>query len=426
MVAEELAPSKALLEANRRLYELRERIQADRPVVVGSERPGVNRCLVSTKVHLARQVPDIRTCIADLPEHLGWGSAAITDTLRSSRKRRHEENNSEVIKRILRTEAQDIEVSSSEVVNLQPLNETVKLYPDIALGMLHKELSAAGRLWLLLRHLDQEGRGWLHIAFLKHKLTNKKSKLRICGQRQMRNLLEQGRGVFWERDKERIWLKSAAKVAEALEVKRLTGRPVELPVEVLLGGIRQVRAHFYASFHSGRRSTNPISRAKLEQITNVPERTQRIYEGVAGVESQQNIAVGTQHTAKEVQERAWQHGRAVFEFIDAKGQQGQAGRRYVAWQLPNSYVGCHEPSPKGRQKKINQQIDLVNIGAQGNDLDRDTSRQQVDRLFHSNGLEAGKSYNRNGQDDVYWPASAQKPLARSSQLWQVIPGRKKR
>ena len=83
------------------------------------------------------------------------------------------------------------------------LAETVKVYPDIALGMLRQGETATGRIWLLLRHLDQEGRGWLRIDIIKHHLTHKTSKHRVCGWRQLRKLLNRGEGVFWTRDSAR-------------------------------------------------------------------------------------------------------------------------------------------------------------------------------------------------------------------------------
>lgn len=444
MVAADLAPSKTLsltpspelVEANRRLYELRERVQADKALAVGPERLDASGCLLPVLNCQPCLVAESHSLINDLPAglpaHLGWGSAAITKAIRASRNRRDKENdNSEVTERATRPEAQIVKACAIDApapaTASNTAKETVKLYPDIALGILHKELTAAGRIWLLLRYLDQDGRGWLRIDVIQEKLTAKDSDLHVCGRRHLRNLLQQGRGVFWDRDKDKVWLKSAAKVAAALDVKRLSGHPVKLSVPALLGGIGQVRAHFYASFHSGRKSGNPISRSRLEEITQVPERTQRVYDQIAGVSSQRNIAVGEKYSNKEVQEQAWQHGQATFKFIDTKGKQGPAGRRYVAWRLPNSYEGCHKFSPKGRQKKINQRIDQLNqtdlviIGAQGNGLDR-----RIDRLFHTNGMEASKAYNRNSQDDIYWSATSapiENSMAKSSQLWQVIPGR---
>jgi len=287
--------------------------------------------------------------------------------------------------------------------------------------MLGQELATAGRIWLLLRTIDKEGRGWLQLEQVREQLTTTKSPLRVCGWRQLRNLLQQGKGVFWERDKERIWLTSVAKVATALGVSRLNGRPVSLPVEILLGGVGQVRAHFYATFHSGRRENNPISRSKLKDITHVPERTQRLYEQKAGVTVQPNFAVGSRYSTEQAQERSWRHGRALFEFIDHHGKQGPAGGRYVAWRLPNSYEGNHKPCPRGRQKKINQQIDLVNLGAQGNDLLDEPSISPRQRLYHQSGQGAGKAYNRDGTVDAYWSPGRGRSRTCPTSLWQVIP-----
>lgn len=280
-----------------------------------------------------------------------------------------------------------------------PAEEAVKIYPAIVLGMMEANLEAVGRVWLLLQHLDSQGRGWLEVDEVRQKLTRKQSPLKVCCWRRLRQLFDEGEGVFWTRDdKGRIWLRGAAKVAAALSVERLTGRPVDLPLSVLLGGIQGVRAHFYASFHSGRRENNPISRETLRELTGVPERTQYAYEQTAGVSSQQNIAVGEQYTTENAQERAWQHGRASFRFVDVKGKQGgRPNREYVAWHLPNSYEGPHRQRSKGRQKKINRELaDLVNKRAQGNGWG------QVERLFWPHGAAAGKAYNRQPRVDVYW------------------------
>ena len=73
----------------------------------------------------------------------------------------------------------------------------IKLYPGIGLGMLRQELTAPGRLWLMLRYLDVEGRGKLRIDIITKQLTAKHSSLRLCGKRQLRNLLRDGKGIFW-------------------------------------------------------------------------------------------------------------------------------------------------------------------------------------------------------------------------------------
>jgi hypothetical protein len=296
--------------------------------------------------------------------------------------------------------------------------------------MLGQGMAAPGRIWLLLRLLDRDGQGWLALEQIQEHLCHKKSELRVCGRRQLRNLLRQGQDIFWQRGKSRIWLRSAARVAVALEVDRLRGRPVTLPVPVLLRGMGQVRAHFYATFHSGRAATaqdgpgTPVNRTTIQKITAVPARTQRLYEQRTGVESRSNMAVGERLTNSDWQERAWLHGRATFPFTDTKGHHGPAGGRYVAWRLPNSYSGPHALGPRGRMKKINRQIDLVNSRVQGNDLGRPSQidgQRAVDRLFHSDGQSAGRAYNRDRSKDRYWPAG--RPRPGSTRLWRVLPAK---
>lgn len=389
-------PSPQLQAANQRLHELR------------AQQKGASTAHCVPPWEAAPPPDPLATAdiVAELPSHLGWGSAPATQAARAARKRRQE------------AEQQKQPLSLPQPAKSQPQPDEkppqrpkqIKLYPDLALGMMRQEQAAAGRIWLLLRHLDRDGRGWFHIDNVKPTLTGKGSAMRVCGWRQLRNLLREGQGVFWQRDKTRIWLRSVARVATSLEVPKLTNRPVALPLKVLLSGMGAVKAHFYASFHSGRKPDQPISRDTLTEITDIPAATQRLYEKRAGIRKQHNIAIGEKYSTKNVQNRAWLHGNAVFDFIDHHGRQGPEKGHYVAWHLPNTYEGCHQPAPRGRMRKINRQIDLVNRRAQGTDLSR---------LFHPDGGAAGKAYNRNGgQYDAYWECGNGR--GRES-LWYVLP-----
>jgi len=230
-----------------------------------------------------------------LPGHLGWGSVPLTRALRLAHGRAHEPTTITNLNGALEQLASvALKKSLQTGPVLSPINyvsevEQVKLFPDIALGMLGKKVVAAGRLWLLLQHVDAKGSGRLSLASVRELLTDRNSSLRFCGPRQLRKLFAQGDGLFWTRDGNCIWLRSVAKVAAALGVPRLNSRPVCLPVSVLLQGIGAVRAHFFASFHSGRQAKQdkgknrdvvrtdpgPLSRATLHQITHVKPRTQR-------------------------------------------------------------------------------------------------------------------------------------------------------
>jgi hypothetical protein len=304
---------------------------------------------------------------------------------------------------------------------------TVTIHPTMVLAILRQKLEAPARVYFLLRAIDGEGRGWLTIEHIRQQLTGKGAPLRICGWRRLRQLLRQGDGIFWDRDsQDQLWLRGAHKIAYKLDLGRLQGFPVELPISALLGGIQAVRAAFYATFHSGRDS-KPISRETLRDLSGIAERTQLEYDRVARVERRCNLAVGEGYTTENAQERAWHHGRAAFHFIDTKGLQGRAGREYVAWHLPNSYRADYRRRSKGSRKRLNRKLaDLLNQGITGND------ERGVERCFFANGALAARQYNRDPERDAYWRKEQStgahdgvRPrydLWPSHELWGVIAG----
>ena len=232
-------------------------------------------------------------------------------------------------------------------------------------------------MWLLLRHADAAGRGVVGEKEAARLLTGAASLQRICGRRQLANLLTAGDGLFWERRAGRVWLRSAARVAAGLGVARLGGSPVGLPLAALTGSIGRVRAHLYASFHSGRQRTDlrtgrphsrgPIARATLTALSAAAPNSQRAYERRAGVSRRSAVAIGPLAAAVDEKEVAWRRGRALFHLRDTKGRHGRPGAVYLAWQLPNEYVGPHATLPHGRQKRLNRALaDLFHDGMTGN------------------------------------------------------------
>ena len=290
---------------------------------------------------------------------------------------------------------------------------TVVVHPTLLLSILKEKLEAPGRVWLLLRAIDSQGRGWLVLEDVRHLLTAKDSAWRICGWRRLRQLLHQGEDVFWERDKkDRLWLKGAHRIAYTLNSGRLKGFPVELPVGELLSGIQATRAAFYASFHGGR-DQKPISRQTLTEVTGIAERTQRSYDRVARVRRQLNIAVGERYTQEKAQERAWTQGRGVFRFVDTNGLQGRERQEYIAWHLPNSYAVHYHHRSRGMRKRLNRKLaDLLKKGIAGN------SEDAVKKVFFPTGALAARAYNRDPYSDAYWQYSKTRP---GGQIWRTIP-----
>lgn len=443
--------SPELLAANRRLYELRAQAQAGRQAAglsVTSQEPPAEPPLSRQEMPEPQDVArTLAEKIAALPEPLGWGSAALTAVIRRQRDRRRERTADDMggeslsgvassaayLSAVPRDDSHAVEAALEEPAEgsdertdeaavagedageslSSSRREQVKLYPDIGLGMLRSGWTAAGRLWLLLRHLDRDGQGSLRIVHVEQQLTARSSNLYLCGKRQLRNLLRDGEGLFWTREGDRIWLRSAARVAHALGVVRLTGRPVSLPVAVLLIGIGAFRAHLYAAFHSSRiketthgPAAMPISRATLARLSGVGGSSQRAYEARAGVAVQTNYAVGEPVTREAMENRAWQHGRALFEMKDHRGRQGRAGQPYLAWQLPNSYIGAHARRPKGRQKRINRQLSgLVEKGMPGN-VERTKETPTPNKRYYPTGKLASRAHEHSPGQTQYWPVIA--------------------
>jgi hypothetical protein len=378
-------PSPLLLAANQRLHELRHS---------GQWLPRHGQCSANSSSSASQTV--------SLPQHLGWESAGVTAVLRRQQE----------AVRSAKCEVRDEGASTSHcslpTSHASSPPSAVKLYPDIGLAMLRRELTAPGRLWLLLRLLDREGEGKLRIVVIGEAVTTPDSPHRLCGQRQLRNLLKAGEGLFWQRDRDTLWLRSAAKVAYGLGATRLTGRPVALPLSVLLGGIGDFRAHLYAAFHSGRikphgRQAMPIARQTLRDLSGVGRASQRAYERRAGVNAQTNYAVGETAAPHAQEKRAGQQGTGVFALKDSDGQHGQPGQNYLAWQLPNSYDGRHQQRPKGRQRRINRELkDLVMKGMPGN-VEEGTDGQRYGRVFYANGKLAAQAYGSDPRGDRYWP-----------------------
>ena len=463
-------PSPDLLAANERLLALR--AQLARPADAQCE-PCHRQLDQQPGTQPVPDQPAVPPAPLPLPTHLGWHSPAVTAAVRvrqvaSAATGSEETACAEHLDRISTGPAEEATstgsvqaVSPNEPPPAQaptgsasktiskdqpspssfcPLPSSFTLHPSLALALLRQQQVAAGRLWLLLRALDGEGRGWLARSDIEAAFADPDSPTHFCTPRYLRQLLAEGDGFFWEREgseassepaertcleyldklgtgpvertclelvERKVWLRSQAKVAAALGVDKLRGRAVELPVSVLLGPIGDLRAHLYASFHSSRgESAPPISRAALRELSGASPRTQQAYDARAEVETQPCLAIGSLASAAGSQEDAWQHGGAAFTFTDHRGQQGAAGSSYQAHRLPNRYVGPHRRLT-GRPKRLNRQlIDLCHKGYAGNGQP-ESEPGAAARRYYADGAAAGRVWLRQqGRVLVYWQANS--------------------
>ena len=398
-----LAAAQQLLQARRAALRQR-REKAGATLANGDPAPSPH----PTKEALSES-PGLAATLESLPAHLGWGSATATSVIRATLKRHQGRNTAPALLRCAPTKAEPVDSSSSPV---ESASETVALSPSLGLAILRRKEAANGRLWLLLRALDREGRGVLELEQVRAVFCSEGSPWRFCTRRRLRMILSAGNGRFWQLDGQRIWLRSAARLARTLGETRFSGRSVAIPVQALTGGIGAVRAHLYAAFHSGR-APAPVSRQTLRRKSGVAPRTQRQYDRVCHVRRRANFACGAPLQSSEAQEQAWTHGPASFAWRAGSLRRGETEGRYLAWQLPNSYEGPHTRLGRGRQKRQNKALaDLLPLGTAGNGQ----SLGDVScRRYFQHARAAAARFGRSGHS-LYW-RSAQPGVWHC--LWQA-------
>ena len=210
--------------------------------------------------------------------------------------------------------------------------------------------------------------------------------------RHARGIIKQGRDIAWRVTDDYLYLQSPAAVAIALNAGPLRGRRVNVPYVDFCGGTQQVKATLYATYHGGCRASMPKTRRAIRELTGVPERTQAIYDKVAGVKVSYNIGTENEEPTREnYQRRAWEHGRAAFKLFDLKKR-----KTVIAWRLPNSYDADYPQAPRGRQRKHNRRINLVIKRQQDHDAD-------IVQMYFPTAKLAERQATRNPEHDRYYP-----------------------
>lgn len=277
----------------------------------------------------------------------------------------------------------------------------VRAYPALLAGAMRAGRVPEARVYLLLRALDPSGRGVVDVDRVRLYYSHKHSPYRVMGWRRLRQLLAAGDGLFWQRDdRDRLWVKSPAHIAAGLDVDRLTGLPVALPVVSLLESLGETRAAFYSAWHAGRgEAAGPISRAAIRAAIGAAESTQRTYDHVVDVHRQKNVVILGDATRENIERHAWVRGAAIFQLRDHMGKHGRPGWVYLAANLPATYTSTLDALPRGRTRKVNTALrNLVNTG-RGKECNAD----DLTRVYHDDGAAAGDAYNRDqGDHDHYW------------------------
>ncbi len=244
------------------------------------------------------------------------------------------------------------------------------------------------------RSITKAVAGW-PITYVTAALTRKDSPQYIYGRRQLKNILQRGEVLFWQRVKSkgelRIRLMARAKVASRLLDGRLRGQEVSFPLQHLLGSGRgrqaAVNAALYTAVHAGqitrKGKAGPISRARLRDVSGCSSYRQRRYERRMGITIATHIHILGQHSAYELQRARYHQGLPAYKHTDYLGKinRHRRGADYIARRLPNSYCtpDTFAVIHSRRQRTINRQLaGLCLMGSEGSGSDKYV------RLFHEN------------------------------------------
>ena len=294
--------------------------------------------------------------VGKLPAHLGWHRHSIHNNSKS---------------KVWSPQTAPLPTISSDKVTEPPTSTfatSISLPATLGTVLLKAGKVNLGRIWLLLRLLDQTGKGWVYADEARDNLTAKKATLQVCGWRQLRKLLKAGEGIFWVYENGRIWLKSLIKVAGIFGIKRFSNGLITLPTSTLTQSIGKVRATFYATFHSSRQKqakcgksyAPPISRQTLTNICGISRKTQRTYEKDAGIQRQTNLCSQTISSPEKLEQMRFELGKRLIHVKQSK-QSSQ-----LIWQLPNSYITSFTKTSK-QVKPLNRKLAvLFDKGKTGN------------------------------------------------------------
>jgi hypothetical protein len=287
--------------------------------------------------------------------------------------------------------------------------ELVKIWPNLGLAAIRALMGGAFRIWVFAKSLDSSGSGvalqdnlW---RFCENLGIHRKSFLRWKD-----SALEQGllREVFRSKSQQiGLVLTGHARAAQIFGGHQI-GYPVLLPADLFAasGWRAWVWAAFQATFVS-----KPISRAKLREISGVPEQTQRDYERQVSVIKIRNFA--TTNFTKDYLAGFKEFERSyAFAFKD-KYTKGEV----IAYQLPNSY---HPPKdikimPKGRSRKIQKSLNAALFIVE-------RGRSMSPRLYHDTqqGIKSTKRHIGQLDHDDRPDALYLHRKNGSSVLWDVI------
>lgn len=300
---------------------------------------------------------------------------------------------------------------------LQP----VKLWPMMGISAARRGEGGAWRAYALAKSLDKSGTGAIHLAELESLAVE----LGIHPKTWRRSLAA-ARRLTLIHDRSNcpglIALAGHAAAAVLLGCDYIGTRPASIRAGDLTG--KGWRSHVWAAYeatHGGRQ----ISRAKQEQLTGVPVRTQRAYDNQAGVDRRAHYAVSERPADELTGSSEFENHPGAFLFYDKKRRCNT-----LAWRLPDSRTTSAAVSlQRGRSKKIIKAVKRLqfqrpndsSILGRVQSFEADNVRPL--RIFHMTRPQLRATERKLARMDLQ-PAQElylHRSYGKVSDLWHVVP-----
>lgn len=313
--------------------------------------------------------------------------------------------------------------AAAQVAELAPSGQHWKVYGGLAAAALAGGHAAALRAWHIVRAVDTQGEGRVTAAEARRAVRawlSKDDTRRGLVAAEAVGLLRQ---VRRRRDGEAVMLVAGLRAAaEALGADTVGAVPVPVPA----GKARKLNAWkgaLWKSVHAGRgENAGPISRATLEAVTGVPERTQRRYERRAGVRVTRNYA--REELPAEpgaVRDVLAEHRLAGRSAWVVRGRRGAS----ILSTLPNSYEARAAGACRGQTRKVNRELARRRRAGAASCISAEGQHSRPPaRVFCHGAQTAARAAKRltraAGRPRVAFTPAAVPPTRTGGRLWRAV------
>ena len=236
---------------------------------------------------------------------------------------------------------------------------TIRVDPELARISIGLNLASQCRLWLVARHINRADSGSGKLSKKQFKATLKEFGIHYTPQH-LRKLIKSGLNLFWNEDRDSLYLRSWKHVACGLTQIAIEKHPNLLSNkagvrEVLLspnGSLEQWEATLYAGWMYYR--DNPIiARDTLEGLFNRTPETLRRWEQTR---LQKTITIQKNYAQCAFMDTVDKINPERLNSYIAKTDEGLNLR--LIWQMPNTYKtkGIKEHQHRGQSKRVRKAV----------------------------------------------------------------------